>query len=258
MRELLDAGVHFGHQTRRWNPKMRRYIHGERSGIYVIDLIQTQQQLAEACNFVGGIAQRGGNILFVGTKKQSQDAVEEHAKRANMPYINHRWLGGVLTNWKTISNRISYLLELRRQLETGQLDLLGKKEQQVRLNEKKKLEFSLGGLAGSEGLPDAVVIVDLVAEHIAVREARRLKLPIIALVDTNCDPDEADYVVAGNDDAMRSCDLFLRVLADAILDAKGAAARISEEEFAAEQSEAQAEPVAVGVGAGEASSSEGA
>jgi small subunit ribosomal protein S2 len=216
MRELLEAGVHFGHQTRRWNPKMRRFIFTERGGIYIIDLQQTSELLEDAYNFVRNLSERGGSILFVGTKKQSQSAVEEQAKRVGMPFVNHRWLGGLLTNWRTISNRIDRLHELRRLKEEGQLDLLPAKERISMEGELEKLEENLGGVADMKRQPDAVFIVDLRKEQLAVREARRLGLPVIALVDTNCDPDEADYVIPGNDDAIRSCDLIVRVIADAI------------------------------------------
>jgi small subunit ribosomal protein S2 len=216
MRELLEAGVHFGHQTRRWNPKMRRFIFTERGGIYIIDLQQTSELLEEAYNFARNLAERGGSILFVGTKKQSQSAVEEQAKRVGMPFVSHRWLGGLLTNWRTISNRIDRLHELRRLKEEGQLALLPAKERISMEGELEKLEENLGGVADMKRQPDAVFIVDLRKEQLAVREARRLGLPVIALVDTNCDPDEADYVIPGNDDAIRSCDLIVRVVADAI------------------------------------------
>src|SRR6266511_4059232 len=216
MRELLEAGVHFGHQTRRWNPKMRRFIFSERGGIYIIDLQQTSALLEEAYEFVRNLAERGGSVLFVGTKKQAQDAVEEHAKRVGMPYVSHRWLGGLLTNWRTISDRIDRLHDLRRLRDDGQLDLLPPKERISMLGELEKLDANLGGVADMKRQPDAVFIVDLRKEQLAVREAKRLGLPIVALVDTNCDPDEADYVIPGNDDAIRSCDLIVRVVADAI------------------------------------------
>jgi small subunit ribosomal protein S2 len=216
MRELLEAGVHFGHQTRRWNPKMRRFIFTERGGIYIIDLQQTLQLLEDAHNFARNLAERGGSMLFVGTKKQSQGAVEEQAKRVKMPYVNHRWLGGLLTNWRTISDRIDRLHELRRLKDEGQLDLLPAKERISMLGELEKLDENLGGVADMKRQPDAVFIVDLRKEQLAVREARRLGLPIVALVDTNCDPDEADFVIPGNDDAIRSCDLIVRVIADGI------------------------------------------
>jgi small subunit ribosomal protein S2 len=216
MRELLEAGVHFGHQTRRWNPKMKRYIFGERGGIYIIDLRQTQELLEEAHAFARNLAERNGTILFVGTKKQAMDAIEQQAKRVGMPYVNHRWLGGLLTNWRTISDRIQRLHELRQQKEDGQLDLLPPKERIDTLAELEKLEANLGGVADLKRQPDAAFIIDLRKEQLAVREARRLNMPVIALVDTNCDPDEADYVVPGNDDAIRSCSLIARVVADGI------------------------------------------
>ena len=216
MRELLEAGVHFGHQTRRWNPKMKRFIFAERGGIYIIDLQQTLERLEEAHNFARNLAERGGTILFVGTKKQSQDAVEEHAKRVGMPYVNHRWLGGLLTNWRTITERIERLHELRRLRDEGQLALLPPKERIAMQGELEKLDSNLGGVADMRKQPDAVVVIDLRKEQLAVREARRLGLPIIALVDTNCDPDEADYVIPGNDDAIRSCSLVVRAIADGI------------------------------------------
>jgi small subunit ribosomal protein S2 len=216
MRELLEAGVHFGHQTRRWNPKMKRFIFAERGGIYIIDLQQTLALLEEAHEFARNVAERGGTILFVGTKKQAQDAIEEQAKRVGMPYVNHRWLGGLLTNWKTISDRIDRLHDLRRQKEEGQLELLPAKERLAMLAELEKLENNLGGVADLRRQPDAAFIVDLKKEQLAVRETRRLGMPVIALVDTNCDPDEADYPIPGNDDAIRACSLIARVIADGI------------------------------------------
>jgi small subunit ribosomal protein S2 len=216
MRELLEAGVHFGHQTRRWNPKMRRFIFGERGGIYIIDLTQTQALLEQAHDFVRNVAERGGVVLFVGTKKQAQDAVAEQALRVGMPYVNHRWLGGLLTNWRTISERIGYLHELRRLKEEGQLDLLPPKERIGMEADLEKLEANLGGVAEMKRQPDAVFVIDLKKEQLAVREARRLGIPLIGLVDTNCDPDEVDFVIPGNDDAIRSCTLITRVIADGI------------------------------------------
>jgi small subunit ribosomal protein S2 len=216
MRDLLEAGVHFGHQTRRWNPKMRRFIFTERGGIYIIDLQQTAQLLDQAYEFARDLAARGGVMLFVGTKKQAMDAIEEEAGRVGMPFVNHRWLGGLLTNWRTMSGRIERLHELRRLNEEGQLDLLPAKERLTMLSELEKLEANLGGVADLKRQPDAVFIVDLRKEQIAVNEARRLGLPVIGLVDTNCDPDEADYVIPGNDDAIRSCSLMIRAIADAI------------------------------------------
>jgi small subunit ribosomal protein S2 len=216
MRELLEAGVHFGHQTRRWDPKMRRFIFGERGGIYIIDLEQTQQLLEEAAMFVRNLSERGGTVLFVGTKKQAQDSIEGQAKRVGMPYVNHRWLGGLLTNWRTISARIERLHELRRLNDEGQLELLPPKERISMLAELERLESHLGGVADMKRQPDAMLVVDLRKEAIAVREAKRLGLPVIGLVDTNCDPDEADYVIPGNDDAIKSADLVIRTIANAI------------------------------------------
>jgi small subunit ribosomal protein S2 len=223
MRELLEAGVHFGHQTRRWNPKMKRFIFGERGGIYIIDLQKTAQSLEEAESFVRNLAERGGTVLFVGTKKQAQDGIEEDARRVGMPYVNHRWLGGLLTNWRTISERIEHLHELRRLRDEGQLALLPPKERISMQGELEKLESNLGGVADMRKQPDAVFIVDLRKEQLAVREARRLGLPVIALVDTNCDPDEADFVIPGNDDAIRSCSLIIRAVADGIAAGKAKA-----------------------------------
>ena len=230
MRELLEAGVHFGHQTRRWNPKMRRFIFTERGGIYIINLQQTLELLEEACAFARNLGERGGAMLFVGTKKQSQDAVQEHASRVGMPYVNHRWLGGLLTNWRTISSRIEHLHELRRLKEEGQLELLPAKERMAMLSELEKLEANLGGVAQMRRQPDAVFIVDLRKEQLAVREARRLGLPVVALVDTNCDPDEADYVIPGNDDAIRSCSLIVRAIANGIAEGQS---KVSTRDFAA-------------------------
>jgi small subunit ribosomal protein S2 len=216
MRELLEAGVHFGHQTRRWNPKMKRFIFGERGGIYIIDLQQTLERLEEAAAYARNLAERGGSILFVGTKKQAMDAIAEQAQHVGMPFVNHRWLGGLLTNWRTISNRIERLHELRRLRDEGQLDLLPPKERIAMLAELEKLDTNLGGVAEMRRQPEAIFVIDLRKEQLAIREARRLGMPIIALVDTNCDPDEADYVVPGNDDAIRSCSLVTRVIAEAI------------------------------------------
>ena len=221
MRELLEARVHFDHQTSRWNPKMRRFLFTERGGIYIIDLQQTLALLVQAHAFVRNVSERGGSILFVGTKKQAQDAVAEHARRVGMPYVNHRWLGGLLTNWRTISERLERMEDLRRRREEGQLDLLPPKERITMLGELEKLETNLGGVENMRDVPDAVFIIDLKKEQLAVREARRLGLPIIALVDTNCDPDDADFVIPGNDDAISACTLVTRAIADAIADGRG-------------------------------------
>ncbi|MCY4087047.1 MAG: 30S ribosomal protein S2 [Actinomycetia bacterium] len=242
MRELLEAGVHFGHQTRRWNPKMRRYIFSERGGIYIIDLQQTLALIEEAHKFVRNVAERGGTVLFVGTKKQAQDVVKEEAQRVDMPYVNHRWLGGLLTNWRTISERIARLHDLRRLRDDQQLELLPAKERMAMLSELEKLETNLGGVAEMRAVPDALVLVDLKKEALAVREARRLDIPVIGLVDTNCDPDEVTYVIPGNDDAIRSCSLVVRVLADGVA---AGAAKVSLAELKAEaQAAAQAEAAA--------------
>ena len=241
MRELLEAGVHFGHQTRRWNPKMRRFIFTERGGIYIIDLQQTAQLVEEAYEFVKSLAARGGTVLFVGTKKQAQDAVKEQAERTGMPYVNHRWLGGLLTNWRTISNRIERLHDLRRLRDDNQLELLPPKERIAMLAELEKLEANLGGVADLRRQPDAIFIIDLKKETLAVREARRLNMPVIALVDTNADPDEADYVIPGNDDAIRSCSLVARVLADAIEAGKQ---KVTQKEMEREREKAAAKAAA--------------
>ena len=230
MRELLEAGVHFGHQTRRWNPKMKRFIFTERGGIYIIDLQQTLALLEEAHAFVRNVAERGGTVMFVGTKKQAQDAMEEQATRVGMPYVNHRWLGGLLTNWRTISARIERLHELRRLREEGQLDLLPPKERIEMVAELEKLSANLGGVVDLKRQPDAVFVIDLRKEQLAIREARRLGIPVVGLVDTNCDPDEADYVIPGNDDAIRSCSLVTRVIADAVAAGRQ---RVSPQEFEA-------------------------
>jgi small subunit ribosomal protein S2 len=228
MRELLEAGVHFGHQTRRWNPKMRRFIFGERGGIYIIDLQQTMGLLHEAFAYVGNVGERNGSVLFVGTKKQAQDAVAEHAGRVGMPYVNHRWLGGLLTNYRTIQERISALHNLRRQKTEGQLDLLPSKERASTLSELEKLEANLGGVADTRKLPDAIVVIDMKKEALAVREAKRLNIPVIGLVDTNCDPDDADFVIPGNDDAIRSSALIVRLLADAIAEGRNRGVKVSD------------------------------
>ena len=209
IKELLEAGVHFGHQTRRWNPNMRRYIYGERDGIHIIDLLQTEELLENARRFAGELASGGGTVLFVGTKKQARDAVKEWADRCQMPYVNLRWLGGLLTNFNTISARIARLHELTELQENGQLELLPTKERMGMQAELAKLEYNLGGVRDMERLPDAVFVTDLKTEEIAVREAARLRIPIIGLVDTNCDPTPVDYVIPGNDDAIRSCELVI-------------------------------------------------
>jgi small subunit ribosomal protein S2 len=220
-RELLEAGVHFGHQTRRWNPKMSRFLYGERSGIYIIDLEKTLTGLQEAYDFVKELGRREGVVLFVGTKKQAQDVVSDQAGRVGMPFVNTRWLGGMLTNFQTISGRLARLRELREMERSGAFEYLPKKEVIRLRTEKEKLERNLGGIQDLERLPDAIFVIDTKKEHIAVTEARKLGLPVIAIVDTNCDPDEVDYIIPGNDDAIRSVSLISRVLADALEEGRG-------------------------------------
>jgi small subunit ribosomal protein S2 len=209
IQDLLQAGVHFGHQTRRWNPKMRRYIFGERGGIHIIDLEQTDRLLRKAQDFAGDLAARGGTILFVGTKKQARDAIKEAANNAGMSYIDQRWLGGLLTNWQTISKRIERLHRLTDWRESGTIDLLPTRERIAAQAEFDKLDMNLGGVKNLQRVPDAVFVVDLKTEEIGVKEAKRLKIPLIGLVDTNCDPDPCDFVIPGNDDAIRSCKLII-------------------------------------------------
>jgi len=227
MKELLEAGVHFGHQTRRWNPKMSPYIYGERNGIHIIDLRQTVVQVAEAIDYARNLAVDGGSILFVGTKKQAQSAVAENAMRAGQPYVNFRWLGGMLTNFRTIQKRIFYMRELRRMEESHEMEDLTKKERLRLRRELAKLELSLGGVANMQKLPDAVFIVDVNTEVTAVKEADRLGLPIIALVDSNSDPDAVDYLIPGNDDAIRAADLIAGAIADAVIEGKEIASKKS-------------------------------
>jgi small subunit ribosomal protein S2 len=241
MKELLEAGVHFGHQTRRWNPKMKRFIFTERGGIYIIDLQQTQELVDEAHNFAKAIAERGGSVLFVGTKKQAQDSVRDEARRVGMPYVNNRWLGGLLTNWRTISDRIQRLHELRGLKQESMLELLPAKERIQMEAELEKLESNLGGVADMRRQPDAIFIVDLRKEQLAVREAKRLGMPVIALVDTNCDPDEADYIIPGNDDAIRSCSVIVKAIADGIEAGKQ---RLTEAELKARGAKAKEEAAA--------------
>ena len=246
-RELLEAGVHFGHQTRRWNPKMRRYIFGERSGIYIIDLEKTLAALTHTYDFLSDIGRRGGMLLFVGTKKQAQETVQEQAARIGMPYVNTRWLGGMLTNFQTMHGRLKRLRELREMERSGAFEFLPKKEVLKLRNEKEKLERNLSGIQDMERLPDAIFVIDTKREHIAVKEARKLGIPVVAIVDTNCDPDEVDYVIPGNDDAIRSCSLVTKVIADALQEGQylayqGMAGRTFEPEFEQEPGAAEVEP----------------
>ena len=222
-RELLEAGVHFGHQTRRWNPKMSRFLYGERSGIYIVDLEKSLAGLEETHAFVRDVGRRGGIVLFIGTKKQAQETIAEHATRVGMPFVNHRWLGGMLTNFTTIRQRLLRMRELAEMERSGALDYLPKKEAIRLRHEKEKLDRNLGGLQDLDRLPDAVYIIDTKKEHIAVGEARKLGIPVIAIVDTNCDPDEVDYVIPGNDDAIRAVNLVTRVIADALGEGRGMA-----------------------------------
>ena len=225
MKQLLEAGVHFGHQTRRWDPKMSPYIYGERNGIHIVDLRQTVTQVAAAIEFVKQIAIDGGSVLFVGTKKQAQGAVEQAANRSGQPYVNYRWLGGMLTNFATIQKRVYYMKELRRLEETGEMNNRPKKERLKLRRELEKLEANMGGIVDMTRLPEAVFIVDVNTEATAVKEADRLGIPIIALVDTNSDPDPVDHVIPGNDDAIRAADLIASALADAMIEGKEIASK---------------------------------
>lgn len=218
MKELLEAGVHFGHRTKRWNPKMRPYIFTERSGIHIIDLQQTMQQMELAHDFIRDTVAQGGAVVFVGTKRQAQENVATQAQRCGMPYVNERWLGGTLTNFRTIRSRIDYMLELEAQNERGDWDVLPKKEAAAKLRELSKLERRLGGLRNLKTLPEALFVVDTITEEIAVKEANRVGIPVIAIVDTNCDPDPIDIVIPGNDDAIRALNLMLTKMADAAIE----------------------------------------
>ncbi|HEY3728296.1 MAG TPA: 30S ribosomal protein S2 [Solirubrobacteraceae bacterium] len=241
IKELLEAGVHFGHQTRRWNPKMRRFIFGERDGIYIIDLLQTEALLQNAREFASELSRRGGTVLFVGTKKQARDAIKDTADAADMPYVNHRWLGGLLTNFQTISQRIRRLHDLERYETEGQLQLLPTRERMAAQADLEKLRANLGGVKNMQRVPDAVFVIDLKTEAIAVREAQRLRIPIIGLVDTNCDPEGIDYVIPGNDDAIRSCAAVTSAIGDVVAQGHGVfraeeeAARLERERQEAEE-----------------------
>ncbi len=236
IKELLEAGVHFGHQTRRWNPKMRRFLHGERDGIYIIDLLKTKRLLDQASEFAGTVAHRGGTVLFVGTKKQARDAVREVAEATGMPYVNHRWLGGLLTNFQTMSERIRRLHDLERYETEGQLALLPTRERLSAQADLAKLRANLGGVKNMKGTPSAIFVIDLKTEAIAVREAQRLRIPIIGLVDTNCDPDGIDFVIPGNDDAIRSCAVITRAIGERVGEGAGVY-RAEQEKLRAEAEE---------------------
>jgi small subunit ribosomal protein S2 len=223
MKDLLEAGVHFGHQTKRWNPKMKPYIFGERNGIYILDLGRTSKLYREAADFISTIASQGGTVLYVGTKRQAQDAIAEEAQRCGMFYVNQRWLGGLLTNFTTIQRSLARLRELEAMTTDGRYDTLSKKEIARLDKERRKLAKNLDGIRGMTRLPDAVFVIDTRLEQIAVDEARKLKIPVIGVVDTNCDPDEVDFVIPGNDDALRSIRLFAAGIADAVLSGRGLA-----------------------------------
>jgi small subunit ribosomal protein S2 len=220
MKQLLEAGVHFGHQTRRWNPKMKRFIFGERNGIYIIDLEQTLARIETAYTFVRDTIAGGGSILFIGTKKQAQEPIQQYAEKCGMPYVNQRWLGGMLTNFQTINKRVAKMLEYERMRDTGEFDAMPKKEALLLGRELDKLERYLGGIRHMDRLPQAIFVLDTKKEHIAVTEANKLGVPVVAVVDTNCDPDVIDYVIPGNDDAIRSGTLLSRVIADAVIEGR--------------------------------------
>ncbi|HEX3393247.1 MAG TPA: 30S ribosomal protein S2 [Acidimicrobiales bacterium] len=225
MKQLLEAGMHFGHQTRRWNPKMKRFIFGERNGIYIIDLNQTLGRIDTAYSFVRDLVAGGGSILFVGTKKQTQDAIASAAQRVDMPYVNERWLGGMLTNFQTISGRVKKMAEYERMKESGDFEAMPKKEALILGRELEKLQRNLGGIRNLSRLPDAIFVIDTKKEHIAVTEANKLGMPIVAVVDTNCDPDLIQYIVPGNDDAIRAGTLMCRIIADAVEEGRMIASR---------------------------------
>ncbi len=220
MKQLLEAGVHFGHQTRRWNPKMQAYIYTERNGIYIIDLQKTVKKLEEAYNFVRDMSAEGGTLLFVGTKKQAQEAIREEASRCGMYYVNSRWLGGMMTNFRTMRGRVDRMNQLKQMQEDGTFDMLPKKEVVKLMHEQEKLEKYLGGVKNMKSLPGAIFVVDPRKEHNAIAEARKLGIPVVAIVDTNCDPDEVDYVIPGNDDAIRAIRLISGIMANAIIEGR--------------------------------------
>lgn len=241
MKQLLEAGVHFGHQTRRWNPKMAPYIYSERNGIHIIDLQKTVGLVDDAYNCIFDIVQQGGTVLFVGTKKQAQDTIAEEATRCGMYYVNQRWLGGMLTNFKTIQTRIARLEKIYKMEEDGTFDVLPKKEVQNILKEKEKLERNIGGIKEMKKLPDVIFVVDPKKEHICISEARSLGITIIGIADTNSDPDELDYVIPGNDDAIRAVKLITETMADAVIEAKEGAEAIAESKGETEEAPADAE-----------------
>ena len=256
MKQLLEAGLHFGHQTRRWNPKMKRFIHGERSGIHIVDLHQTLSHLEQSYIFIRDLVANGGTVLFIGTKKQAQDSIQSYAERCNMPYINERWLGGMLTNFQTISKRVSKMKEYQRMRDSGEFEAMPKKEALLITRELTKLERNLGGIRDMELLPGAIFVLDTKKEHIAVTEARKVGVPIVAVVDTNCDPDLIDYAIPGNDDAIRAGQLMCRVISDAVqegrfirskrveIDGEGPKSAVSDETDAAAQQQARNEAAA--------------
>jgi len=241
MKQLLEAGVHFGHQTRRWNPKMAPYIYTERNGIYIIDLQKTVGMIDDAYNAIGDIAAKGGSILFVGTKKQAQDSIKAEAERCGMYYVNERWLGGMMTNFKTIESRIRRMKDIKRMQEDGTFDVLPKKEVIGLTKELDKLEKNLGGIEEMKKLPDAIFIVDLKKERICVQEAHALGIPLIGIADTNCDPEDLDYVIPGNDDAIRAVKLIVSKMADAVIEARQGQEQAVEEASADTEAEAEAE-----------------
>ena len=258
MKQLLEAGVHFGHQTRRWNPKMERFLHGERNGIYIIDLNQTLSRIETAYTFLRDLSADGGSVLFVGTKKQAQDSIQSYAEKSGMPYVRERWLGGMLTNFTTMHKRVGKMREYQRMRDSGEFAAMPKKEALLLGRELEKLERNLGGIRDMEKLPEAVFVLDTKKEHIAVTEARKLRIPVVAVVDTNCDPDLIDYVIPGNDDAIRSGQLMCRIVADAVEEGRFIASRrgggvgpgpaprsaMQEAEIAAQQAEARSQAAA--------------
>ncbi len=259
MKQMLEAGVHFGHQTRRWNPKMKRFIHGDRNGVYIIDLEETLRRIEQAYTFVRDTVGNGGTVLFVGTKKQAQEPIRRHARSVGMPYVDQRWLGGMLTNFQTISKRVAKLLEYERMRSAGEFEEMPKKEALRYTRELEKLDRNIGGIKTMGKLPSAVFVLDTIVEHIAVTEARKLGIPIVAVVDTNCDPDLITYPIPGNDDAIRSAELMTRVIAEAVAEGKlmqarnsggapeltGEVARTPEEEAAVAQAQAEAREAAM-------------